>query len=163
MVCIFQITGKKDSGKTLAIEMAVKKLKSEGFIVGVVKHSHHIIDSENKDTFRVKRAGADIVIFHSNNCALFFDCDDYLSLMPVDVILVEGFKGLELGIKLEIENPNQAPEIAEKIDKMVSECKERVEGRLYIDGKDNSEHNLLSLFIIRLMKKKNIREIKLVD
>lgn len=60
---ILAITGKKKSGKTTLIEEIIKRL-SPTIKIAVIKHIHHSIefDTEGKDTWRAKNAGAKIVI-----------------------------------------------------------------------------------------------------
>jgi len=164
MTCVFQVVGKKDSGKTTAILEVIRELKSKrkDLIIAVIKHSHHIIDDENKDTFKFKKEGADLVVFHSNDCALFFDCKefDYISLFPADVILIEGFKDLNLGYKFEIRSPEEAKEIAEKISKKAEECVSYP--NLEINGA-KAQKSLLTSFLYTMMKKYGIKEIKIAD
>jgi len=84
MGCIIQVVGKKDTGKTSAIERAVKILKEKGYSVAVVKHSHHEIDIQGKDTYRFWEAGSDIVIFNDSKCVMFYRCNlNLLYLLPV--------------------------------------------------------------------------------
>lgn len=160
MVCVFQIVGKKDSGKTSVIQKLIPLLKERGYIVGVIKHSHHVIDSENKDTFKFKQSGADIVIFHSNDCALFFDCSNfnYIQFLPVDILLIEGFKDLQFGYKIEIHNISEIETIVNDILDKSKECNESVS--IMIDGK-KAEKSVLTLLLFKLMKEYNIKEIKI--
>ncbi|MCY0873624.1 molybdopterin-guanine dinucleotide biosynthesis protein B [Acidianus infernus] len=164
MACVFQIVGKKDSGKTTTILEVIKELKRKrkDLIIAVVKHSHHVIDDENKDTFKFKKEGADLVIFHSNDCALFFDCKDfdYLSLFPADIILIEGFKDLNLGDKFEIRSPEEAKEIAENISKKAEGCISYP--NIEING-EKAQKSLLTFFLYTIMKKYGIKEIRIAD
>ncbi|BDC19028.1 molybdopterin-guanine dinucleotide biosynthesis protein B [Acidianus sp. HS-5] len=164
MTCVFQIVGKKDSGKTTTILNILRQLKSKrkDLIVAVIKHSHHVIDDENKDTFKFKKEGADLVIFHSNDCALFFDCInfDYVSLLPADVVLIEGFKDLNLGEKIEIRSPEEAKDIAEEISKKSEECGKSP--AIEVNGL-KAEKSLLTTFLYTIMKKYGIKEIRIAD
>lgn len=162
MGCVFQIVGKKDSGKTTLIQRLLPLLKQRGYIVGVIKHSHHVIDSENKDTFRFRQSGADVVIFHSNDCALFFDCNtfNYMDLLPVDILLIEGFKDLQLGYKIEIHDVNEVERLVNEILDKVNQCSENI--NMMINGKIVSK-NMITLFMFKLMKRYNMKEIKIAD
>ncbi|EWG08113.1 MAG: molybdopterin-guanine dinucleotide biosynthesis protein MobB [Candidatus Aramenus sulfurataquae] len=160
MVCIFQVVGKKDAGKTKAIELATKMLTQKGLFIATVKHSHHVINPENKDTSRFMRAGAKVVLFHSNDCAIFFPCFDYLRLLPVDVVIIEGFKDLNLGKKFEITKVEEAEEIARQIVKEAEECAQEV--KMEVNGR-KAERSFENLIIFNLMRHLNIREVKLVD
>jgi molybdopterin-guanine dinucleotide biosynthesis protein B len=62
MVPIVSIVGKTNSGKTTLIEGLVLELKKRGYRVGVIKHDVHgvklsDVDTEGKDTWRLKKAG----------------------------------------------------------------------------------------------------------
>ncbi len=164
MACVFQIVGKKDSGKTTTILNILRELKRKrkDLIIAVIKHSHHIIDDENKDTFKFKKEGADLVFFHSNDCALFFDCVnfDYLSLLPADIVLIEGFKDLNLGEKIEIHSPEEAGVIAREISRKAEECGKYP--NIEINGL-KAEKSLLTAFLYTIMKKYGIKEIRLAD
>ncbi|ARM75713.1 molybdopterin-guanine dinucleotide biosynthesis protein B [Acidianus manzaensis] len=162
MVCVFQIIGKKDSGKTTIIQKLIPKLKERGYIVGVIKHSHHVIDDENKDTFKFRKAGSDLVFFSSNDCALFFDCDNmkFINLLPVDILLIEGFKDLNLGYKIETHSISDVDNIVSEVLDRAKECKEQVNIEI---NHAKADKNLITLFIFKLMKVYNIKEIKIAD
>ncbi len=160
MVCIFQVIGKKDSGKTRVIELATRALTEKGLYVATVKHSHHVINPENKDTSRFMRAGAKVVLFHSNDCALFFPCFDYLRFLPADVVLIEGFKDLNLGKKFEVTKVEEAEEIARQIVKEAEGCTQEL--KMEVNG-ERAKRSFENLVIFNLMRALNIREVKLVD
>jgi molybdopterin-guanine dinucleotide biosynthesis protein B len=162
MVCVFQVFGKKDSGKTTAIEIAIKKLVEKGYYVAAIKHSHHIINSKNKDTMKFEKAGARIVIFHSNDCALFFECtnNDYISLIPADVILIEGFKNVNIGKKFEIKSVDEAEYIANQIVEEAKECK--MEIKMEVNGK-LAERSFQNLAIFNLLRSLKVKEVKIID
>ncbi len=66
----FSVTGLTGSGKTSVIENIIKELKSRGFSVGSVKEIHFDafrIDTEGKNTWRHRQAGADTVTARSHN------------------------------------------------------------------------------------------------
>lgn len=64
IVKIVFIVGTKNSGKTTAAEYIVGELARLGYKVGTVKHIHHefTIDTEGKDTYRMRKAGASMVV-----------------------------------------------------------------------------------------------------
>jgi molybdopterin-guanine dinucleotide biosynthesis protein MobB len=78
------------------------ELKRQGIVVGVLKHTHHTIDidSENKDTARFYRAGADFVCanddrqgfarYPQEQANIFAALDRFPR--SLDLILVEGYK-----------------------------------------------------------------------
>lgn len=162
MACIIQVIGKKDSGKTSAIEKAVKELKKSNLRVAVIKHSHHEIDVEGKDTFKFWEAGADIVTFHDSKCVTFHKCDlNMVYLLPVDVILIEGFKELDLGKKIEIKEPTEIDSVSRLIVEEAIKC--RSNNSLIINGKKIECNDPLTLLLYNLLKYFNIREVKIED
>ncbi|MBP1358294.1 MAG: molybdopterin-guanine dinucleotide biosynthesis protein B [Sulfolobus sp.] len=160
MPCIIQVIGKKDTGKTSSIERAVSVLKEKGFSVGVIKHSHHEIDVQGKDTYKFWKAGADIVIFNDSKCVAFYRCNlDIIFLLPVDVIIIEGYKELNLGTKIEINSPSEIEEVSRKIVGEAESCQKGFS--LVVDGKRVDHYNSLTLLLYNLMKFLNIREAKI--
>ncbi|BAN89607.1 molybdopterin-guanine dinucleotide biosynthesis protein B [Aeropyrum camini] len=104
--CIVQVVGPTSSGKTTLIVRVVRRLSDTGVRVGVVKHTHHDIDTPNKDSWKfLEEAGARysvVVKGDGEKVAVFtggLTFSDVLGeLSPrVDVIVVEGFKHLSLG------------------------------------------------------------------
>jgi molybdopterin-guanine dinucleotide biosynthesis protein MobB len=98
------IVGKSNSGKTTLIEKLIPELRKRGYRVATIKHNRHgfDIDHEGKDSWRHKRAGAQMTVIASpTKVALIEDTDrDYEIheliknfIHDVDIILVEGFKG----------------------------------------------------------------------
>jgi len=113
------------SGKTTSLERIVKILKEKGLTVAVVKHSHHELDLPGKDTARYVKGGSDYVLYASTKCALFFKCDPrkVIDLLPVDVVLIEGFRSHDFGgMELEIRGPSQVEETIKAILDRVSGC-----------------------------------------
>jgi len=103
MIPIVSIVGKSNSGKTTFIEKIIPVLNKRGYKIGVVKHDVHgfEIDHEGKDSYRLKRAGAKVVIISSpNKIAIVKDVDHDHSLseikdlfeQEVDIIISEGYK-----------------------------------------------------------------------
>lgn len=61
---VFSVAGFTGSGKTTTIEYIIKELKKRGYSVGTVKDVHYekfAMDSEGKNTYRHKMAGAELV------------------------------------------------------------------------------------------------------
>jgi|YelNatPaOPRAMG01_1025707.scaffolds.fasta_scaffold05774_5 molybdopterin-guanine dinucleotide biosynthesis protein B len=98
------VIGYKNSGKTTVVEALVKALVNKGFKVATVKHiseKNFSMDSEGRDTWRHKMAGAKIVAaVAENEIALIikngfktFSIEKFLEpLNNFDVIIFEGFK-----------------------------------------------------------------------
>ena len=108
MTLTLAVIGSSKSGKTTLIEYIVSKLSGEGYRVGTIKHIHlkdFTFDTSGKDTWRHRRAGADIVLGVAekelcifNRKELKFDkIEDLLALIrdrDLDLIIIEGFKNL---------------------------------------------------------------------
>jgi molybdopterin-guanine dinucleotide biosynthesis protein MobB len=103
MVPIISFVGASNSGKTTLLEKVIKELIKRGYRVAVVKHEARgfNLDYEGKDSWRLKRAGANPLIVSSpERVALIQDVPRDQSLMElierfkpeVDIILTEGYK-----------------------------------------------------------------------
>ncbi len=100
---ILCFVGRSNSGKTTLIERLIQTLTKSGYRIAAIKHAGHgfDLDTEGKDSWRHKRAGASTVIVKSKtSLALFTDTEDSVPLMDlrdqyvrnVDLILAEGWK-----------------------------------------------------------------------
>ena len=103
MIPIVSIVGRSNTGKTTLIEKLIIELRRRGYRVGTIKHNSHgfDIDHEGKDSWRHKKAGAQVTVIASpHRVAVIEDVNrDYeLSelrdhyIRDVDIILSEGFK-----------------------------------------------------------------------
>nr|WP_298797068.1 molybdopterin-guanine dinucleotide biosynthesis protein B [uncultured Acetobacter sp.] len=99
---IFGITGRSGSGKTHLLVRLLPALRARGLRVSTVKHTHHAIDIDKpgKDSFVHREAGASEVMLatpdrwvlqHSQPDEPFTLPDLLARMVPVDLILVEGF------------------------------------------------------------------------
>lgn len=100
---VYGIIGWKNSGKTSLMERLVSDITARGFSVSTVKHVHHDVDLDQpgKDSFRHRAAGAsEVILASAKRFALMVehagpepDLPAVLArLMPVDLVLVEGYK-----------------------------------------------------------------------
>ena len=101
---IYGVTGWKNAGKTGLMERLVTEITGRGITVSTVKHAHHTFDVDHpgKDSHRHRVAGATEVLLASRNrFALMHELRDedeptleelLSTLMPVDLVLVEGYK-----------------------------------------------------------------------
>lgn len=100
---IVGVYGYQDSGKTAMVEKLVGELSRKGYRVASVKHSPHkkSADCAGKDTWRHWKAGADPVVFSSDNETTVFShkgssMDRIARLLMEDfspeVIIIEGLK-----------------------------------------------------------------------
>ncbi|MCW0318638.1 molybdopterin-guanine dinucleotide biosynthesis protein MobB [Pantoea ananatis] len=93
------------TGKTTLLEQVIPLLKAQEIRVGLIKHTHHDMDVDRpgKDSYRLRKAGAEQVIVASDRrWALMCETPEQpVSLITLvermdgeqlDVVLVEGFK-----------------------------------------------------------------------
>jgi len=95
------------TGKTTLLEKLIPLLNNNNICVGLIKHAHHNfdIDIPGKDSYRLRKAGAQQVLVASNTRqALIIEHSDIekepdldqclksLQTDKLDLILVEGFK-----------------------------------------------------------------------
>ncbi|MFN7105325.1 MAG: molybdopterin-guanine dinucleotide biosynthesis protein B [Pyrobaculum sp.] len=115
MTCVIQITGNKDVGKTVLAERIIKTLKEGGYSVVAVKISHHEPDSIDKDTYRMRKAGADRVLFYNGHIYLLYTREIDCRELAADYIVVEGLREVKAGYKIHI-GPNPPPDVDMAID-----------------------------------------------
>jgi molybdopterin-guanine dinucleotide biosynthesis protein B len=96
--------GRSNSGKTTLIERLIPELVKAGYKIATVKHSGHgfDLDTEGKDSWRHKRAGAStVIVLSKGSLAMFSDVDDDVHLTDlrdrfldrsIDLIIAEGWK-----------------------------------------------------------------------
>ncbi len=108
------------TGKTTLITRVISLLKQQGLRIGAIKHAHHQfeIDHPNKDSYRLRKAGAEQMLVASRNrVALITERRDQMTepsldellkaLDPtcLDLVLVEGFKKAHFP-KIELHRPS---------------------------------------------------------
>jgi molybdopterin-guanine dinucleotide biosynthesis protein MobB len=108
------------TGKTTLLAQLLPLLKEQGLRVGAIKHAHHKfeIDHPTKDSYRLRKAGADQMLVASRNCiALITEREDQraepelgdllqaLDTRTLDLVLVEGFKREQFP-KIELHRPS---------------------------------------------------------
>lgn len=103
-VPILSFVGRSNSGKTTLIERVIPLLVRAGYKVATVKHAGHgfDLDTEGKDSWRHKQAGASsVVIISKSSLAMFADVSDHMNVEDVrehyldasyDLILAEGWR-----------------------------------------------------------------------
>jgi molybdopterin-guanine dinucleotide biosynthesis protein B len=96
--------GRSNSGKTTFIERVIPELVRAGYKVATVKHAGHgfDLDTEGKDSWRHKQAGASsVVVLSKGSMAMFADVSDEMTVEQVrerflddtyDLIIAEGWK-----------------------------------------------------------------------
>jgi molybdopterin-guanine dinucleotide biosynthesis protein B len=103
-VPILSFVGRSNSGKTTLIERVIPELVRAGYKVATVKHAGHgfDLDTEGKDSWRHKQAGASsVVIISKSSLAMFADVSDQMNVEDVrdryldgsyDLIIAEGWR-----------------------------------------------------------------------
>src|SRR5512132_3422858 len=101
---ILCFVGRSNSGKTTLIERLIPALVQQGYRLATIKHAGHgfNLDTEGKDSWRHKRAGADTVIVTTKgSLAMFTDIDEEVKVEELreryvstgtDLIIAEGWK-----------------------------------------------------------------------
>ena len=114
---VFGFAGYSGSGKTTLIEQLIPRFAAEGLRVSLVKHTHHgfDIDKPGKDSFRFRAAGAqEVMLAGAQRWALMHELRDdaepaladlLAHMSPCDVVLVEGFRSVEIP-KIEVHRPS---------------------------------------------------------
>ncbi len=110
------------TGKTTLLEQLIPELNQANIRVAVVKHTHHEkfdIDKPGKDSYRLRKAGAEqmlvasakrwaLMVEHPSHDKLaepdLFELLPHLDLKKTDLILVEGFKHEKIS-KIELHRP----------------------------------------------------------
>ncbi len=123
MVCVAQVIGRKDTGKTAVLERVTKVLRTQGYKVLVIKSSHHALDLQGKDTFRLKSSGADYVVFKGpDGLTVFTEDPELLDHVKADVVLIEGVSAFNAPIRFEITDPSEVDSIAAAMVRALMEC-----------------------------------------
>jgi len=121
---IVGLAGFSNSGKTTFLEKLIVELKSRGYRIGVIKHTHHrvAVDEPGTDTWRHSQAGADMVALAAPGSISIIrnysgdpEPEHVLSMFSgVDLILIEGYKKgkwpkFEVFLSDKAERPNIDP------------------------------------------------------
>lgn len=109
------------TGKTTLLVRLLPLMKRQGLRVAMIKHAHHDfdIDTPGKDSFELRKAGADQVLIASDKrCAVMTEFGQLkepelgelmrrLDLENIDLVMVEGFRHLPFP-KIELHRPSTA-------------------------------------------------------
>lgn len=112
------------TGKTTLLEKLLPLMKLQGLRVAMIKHAHHDfdIDIPGKDSYKLRKAGADQVLIASDKrCALICEFEQpaepelndlimRLDLANTDLVLVEGFRHLPFP-KIELHRPSMGKKL----------------------------------------------------
>ncbi|WP_447972972.1 molybdopterin-guanine dinucleotide biosynthesis protein B [Nitrospira sp. Kam-Ns4a] len=101
---ILCIVGRSNSGKTTLVERLIPELVKAGYRIATIKHAGHgfDLDTEGKDSWRHKRAGASsVIVLARRSLAMFADVPEQIKVEEVrdrfidaeiDLVLAEGWK-----------------------------------------------------------------------
>ena len=120
------------TGKTTLLVKLLPLMKLQGLRIAMIKHAHHDfdIDKPGKDSFELRKAGADQVLVASDKrYALMTEYQDKaepelgdlvekLDLENIDLIMVEGFRHLPFA-KIELHRPSTGKQLIFPKDKSV--------------------------------------------
>jgi molybdopterin-guanine dinucleotide biosynthesis protein B len=108
---LFIFVGHSNAGKTTLIERLIPELTRRGHRVATIKHAHHTVqlDTEGKDSWRYKQAGAALsMLVTTNALQLVADAESRdpaqlagRFLGEADLVLAEGFSHAP-GPKIEV-------------------------------------------------------------
>ncbi len=100
----FGLVGRSGSGKTTLAVRLIPELKSRGYRISTIKHTHHAVDIDlpGKDSYAHREAGAEeVIIASSKGWALMHELRGEeeppmealaAKMTPVDLLLIEGYK-----------------------------------------------------------------------
>ena len=162
MIPIFSFIGESKSGKTFLLEKVIIELRSRGFRVGVIKHSHSPfeIDKREKDSWKFKEAGAEVVAFSSKEEFLLFkklkneiSLDEIIKkyFNNVDIILTEGYRKENFPKILVLSGENKENFLSPKYPRvqteiLLIEVKEKRGSSIFQDrGKQGREYQNIKL------------------
>ncbi len=98
---VFGVTGWKNAGKTALLSRLVAEFRRRGWRVSTIKHAHHDVDIDQRDTdsWHHRAAGAtEVALVGGLRYAIMREqadatLDEVLARMaPADLILIEGYK-----------------------------------------------------------------------
>jgi molybdopterin-guanine dinucleotide biosynthesis protein MobB len=159
------------TGKTTLLINIIPLLKKRGLEVGVIKHAHHTfeIDQPGKDSFEIRKAGANQMLIGSKKrWALMVEQDEenqqsrleeyisHLDLSKLDLILVEGFKP-EAIPKIELHRPIlKQPLICESDESIIAiATDEPINNKTNLPILDLNNHDEIVNYIIQIIDKKD--------
>lgn len=114
---VFGVTGWKNSGKTTLVARLVAEFRRRGWRVATIKHAHHDVDVDQRDTdsWHHRAAGAtEVALVGGRRYAIMREQPDatlaevLARLAPADLILIEGYKR-EAHPKIEVRTDHSKP------------------------------------------------------
>lgn len=133
MIPLIAFAAWRGTGKTTLLKQLIPLLKARNIRPGLIKHTHHRmeIDTPGKDSYELRKAGADQVLVASQQrWALMTETADNtqgpdlhflasrMDASLIDVVLVEGFKNEEVA-KIILWREETGGELTELLDSNV--------------------------------------------
>jgi len=130
MMPVISFVGNSGVGKTTFLEKLIATLKARGYRVATIKHDVHEfeIDYPGKDSWRLTRAGSDIVILSSADKLALIErpeaerkLEDLVAMVDdrVDIVLTEGYRGAS-AMKIEVSRSAHSHEITARLDDLLA-------------------------------------------
>lgn len=97
---ILGISGSQNTGKTTLTTSIIREMVKRGYKVSTIKHTHHDFDMKDKDTWKHREAGAELVIGAGERTFITINEETslekiikYIKFMKnLDFLIIEGFK-----------------------------------------------------------------------
>jgi molybdopterin-guanine dinucleotide biosynthesis protein MobB len=129
-VPVVSFVGNSGAGKTTFLEKLVHVLKGRGYRIAAIKHDVHNfqIDHPGKDSWRLTRAGCDVVILSSaERLALLEEVraertlDQLVDMVSdqADIVLTEGYRGASAQ-KIEVSRRAHSPALTAALDDLIA-------------------------------------------
>lgn len=130
MVPVVSFVGNSGVGKTTFLEKLIGVLKARGYRVAAIKHDVHSfeIDYPGKDSWRLTRAGSDIVVLASREKLALVEIppeepelDDLVGMVSdrVDIVLTEGYRGAA-AMKIEVSRAAHSHALTARLDDLIA-------------------------------------------
>ena len=130
MIPVISFVGNSGVGKTTFLEKLIIDLKARGYRVAAIKHDVHEfeVDYPGKDSWRLTRAGSDIVVLSSADKLALIEIPDaernlegLVAMVDdrVDVVLTEGYRGAS-AMKIEVSRSAHSHEITGRLDDLLA-------------------------------------------
>lgn len=130
MIPVISFVGNSGVGKTTFLEKLIAILKARGYRVAAIKHDVHEfeVDYPGKDSWRLTKAGSDIVVLSSADKLALIErpdaertLEDLVAMVDdrVDVVLTEGYRGAS-AMKIEVSRSAHSHEITARLDDLLA-------------------------------------------
>ena len=127
---VISFVGNSGVGKTTFLEKLISMLKARGYRVAAIKHDVHQfeVDYPGKDSWRLTRAGSDIVLLSSADKLALIEhpdaertLDELVAMVDdrVDIALSEGYRGAG-AMKIEVSRSAHSHEITARLDDLLA-------------------------------------------